>query len=154
MHRRRHADRAVSLLELVTVLTIIGVMAAIGAPRYANSLAVYRTQAAAKRVAADLALARSRARTTSVGQTIAFNVAGSAYTVSGAKGLDGQAAYAVALSAEPYAATIVSAAFNATTSLSFDRYGQPASGGSVVVRSGGFTKTVVVDAVTGLASVQ
>ena len=154
MNRRHYADRAVSLLELVTVLTIIGVMAAIGAPRYASSLALYRTQAAAKRVAADVALARQRARNTSVGQTIVFDAAGSAYTLSGTKGLNGQAAYAVALSAEPYAAKIVSAAFNSSASLGFDRYGQPTSGGSVVVRSGGFTKTVVVDASTGLASVQ
>ena len=151
--RRHPADRAVSLLELVTVLTIMGVMAAIGAPRYANSLALYRAQAAAARIAADVNLARSRAKTSSVGQSITFDVANSAYTVTGVAGLNGQATYVVKLSAEPYAATLTSAAFNATTTLSFDRYGQPATGGSVVVKSGTATRTVTVSSVTGLASV-
>ena len=154
MCRRHPADRAVSLLELVTVLTIIGVMAAIGAPRYANSLALYRAQAAAARIAADVNFARSRAKTSSLGQTLTFDITGSAYTLSGVAGLNGQASYVVKLNAEPYAATLGSAAMGTSlTTLSFDRYGQPSAGGTVVVKSGTATKTVIVNGVTGLASV-
>lgn len=147
--------RAFSLVELVTMLAVLGVLAAIAVPRYGNSLARYRASAAAGRIAADVNLARTRARTSSLGQSIVFSTASNAYTLPGVAGLRGQPSpYAVALSAEPYAATLVSAAFGAATTLAFDRYGQPTSGGTVVVRSGGVTKTVVVDPNTGQAAVQ
>ena len=54
-----------TLIELVMVLAIIGLITAIAAPRYAASLARYRAESAARRVAADLALARREAAASS-----------------------------------------------------------------------------------------
>src|SRR5690606_27031377 len=57
--------RGFSLLELVMVLTIIAILAAIATPRYANAMARYRADLAARRIAADLLLAQRLARTES-----------------------------------------------------------------------------------------
>ena len=62
-------------------------------------------------------------------------------------------AYAVSLSADPYAATVASAAFGGAASVTFDRYGQPAAGGTVVVAVGTVQRTVTLDATSGLATV-
>ncbi len=59
----------------------------------------------------------------------------------------------VDLAQDPYKVMLSSAAFGAGTTLMFDRYGNPSSGGSVVVTSGSVTKTVNVNANTGRASI-
>ena len=158
MAKPNRPARAFSLVELVLMLVIIGITAAIGAPRYANSLALYRSQMAAQRIAGDLNLARSRARSSSLGQTIIFNVATNVYNLPGVAGLSGQApsasSYTVNLTSDPYAATLLTADFSGTATASFDRYGQAVAGGTVTVKSGSFTQTVTLDGVTGLAAVQ
>lgn len=158
MAKAKRPARAFSLVELVLMLAIIGITAAIGAPRYANSVALYRSQMAAQRIAGDLNLARSRARSSSLGQTIVFSVATNAYSLPGVAGLSGEASpstsYTVKLASEPYSATLLTADFSGTATASFDRYGQAQAGGTVTVRSGSFTQTVTLDGVTGLAAIQ
>ena len=152
---RTPRPKAFSLIELVIMLAIISVLAAIAGPRYANSLALYRVQAAAGRIAGDLTLARWQARTSGTGQTVVFSVDSNRYTLPGVTGPAGQPSpYTVKLASEPYLAALVSATFGLGSTATFDQYGQPAAGGSVVVRSGAFTKTIVVDPNTGLSSVQ
>ncbi len=64
------------------------------------------------------------------------------------------AEYKVALSEEPYNATIVSADFGGDAEIIFDGWGVPDSGGSVLVQVGSHQKTIDVDPDTGRASVQ
>ncbi|MDB5326343.1 MAG: hypothetical protein JWM57_1912 [Phycisphaerales bacterium] len=155
MAKPNRPARAFSLVELVLMLAIISITAAIGAPRYANSIALYRSQMAAQRIAADLNLARSRARSSSLGQSITFSVASNTYTLPGVTGLSGTASsYSVKLSADPYAGTLLTADFSGSATLTFDRYGQPSAAGTVTVKSGSFTQTVALDGITGLAAVQ
>src|SRR5204863_23675 len=54
--------RAFSLIEITLVLMVMGVLAALAVPRYASALARYRADAAARRIVADLDLARTTAR--------------------------------------------------------------------------------------------
>ncbi|MHC4985372.1 MAG: prepilin-type N-terminal cleavage/methylation domain-containing protein [Planctomycetota bacterium] len=144
-----------TLLELVLVLAIVGVLAAIAAPRLAASSAVHRAESAAWRVKMDLALARHLAKTSCADQSIGFAVATDDYTLPGvADANDTSGIYTVQLDDRPYDATIVSADFNSSTTVTFDGYGNPSSGGSVVIQAGHVTKTVVLDADSGEAAVQ
>ena len=155
MSRRTAHRNAFTLIELVMMLSIISILAAIAGPRYANSLALYRATAAAQRIAGDVNLARWQAKVSSSGQTIVFSVAANNYSLPAVTGLPGQpGTYTVQLSSDPYSAVLLTAVFGAASTMSFDRFGQPASGGTVTVRSGAFVKTISIDPNTGLATVQ
>ena len=153
---RPHGDRlGFSLIELVLVLVIIAVMAGVAAPRFSGSSMRLRAAAVAQRIAADLAAARGRARSLSTSQVVIFNLAANTYELPGLQSLDRSTLpYVVELSHEPYKATVVSADFGGTSQITFDGYGRPDNGGLVVVSVGQVLKTIVVDAQTGMATVQ
>jgi len=137
-----------SLVELVMVITVIGLLAGIALPRFSNSVARQRAQTAAKRIAADLSLARQRAIYTSAGQTVTFS--GATYSLTGMQDLDhSTAAYKVNLAKAPYEAEVVSVDFGGDTEVVFDIYGMADSNGSVVVRVAHWQHTVQLEAETG-----
>src|SRR2546423_11308670 len=80
--------RAFSLIEMVLVLAILAMVSAIAVPRYAGSIARYRAETAARRVAADLALAAAHAADAGKPQLVVF-VARS-YQMPGMPHLDGK----------------------------------------------------------------
>ena len=142
------------------MLAIVGIAAAIATPRYAQSLARYRAESAAHRVAADLAYAQSRARLDGVSRSVSFNVGADGYTMPGVKDPDtGSAPYVVGLGEEPYRATIITASFDDPMSLDvvneviFDGYGKPDSAGTVTVKVGSITFSVNLAADSGKATV-
>jgi len=145
--RRR---RAFSLLELVVVLVIIGIAAAIAVPRHASALARYRARTCACRVAADLDRARSLARQASSDQTIIFTPGANCYTLAGWDDPDrpGQP-YTVSLGGAPYHADLLGATFGDGGSVTFNGFGLPEDGGTVVLQVGAYTWTVSVDGDTG-----
>ena len=143
-----------TLLEVVLVLAIMAIVAAMAAPRYASAICRFQVDTAARRLVRDLTTARERARSQGANQTVIFTVASSTYTVVGMSGLDGSANYTVDMSGEPYKTSVVSAGFGGQSSVVFDGYGVPANGGTVVLNAGGYTKTITVDAQTGRASLQ
>jgi len=146
----RQPIRAFTILELVMVLVALALLAAVAAPRYASSLANYHVDAAARRVAADLAFVQAQARATSKSQTITFNQSGLKYQVSGLSGLDNRTGgYSVDLSADPYCLTGLTAKFAGKKQITFDQYGTPDNAGTVSVAVGTTTKTVTLDAATG-----
>ena len=157
--RPRHPDRttrrgAFTVIELVLVIATIAVLSAIAVPRYADALARYRADLAAKRVAADLMLARANARTTGTPQVVDFAAPADGYTLTGMPAPDGGAGdYAVRLSDEPYGAALDAVSFGdpPATSVTFDRYGAPNVSGGVVVKAGRYQKTVSIDVVSGKA---
>lgn len=155
---RRHAGDAragFSLLELVIVLGIVMALAVMAAPLYGNSLSRYRAEMAANRIAADLNLARRRARTSSASCSVVFNPATDTYSIPGMAGLRrSSATYVVQVGDAPHRADLVSADFGGNTTVVFDAYGVPDAGGTVVVKSGCFTRTVTLDAGSGRAEVR
>lgn len=146
--------RAFSLVELVLVLAILVVGAAIAAPRYGESIARYRVEGAARRIAADIALAQASARAASASRTINFSVDKNEYTITGVRALDGGAAdYSVLLTDPPYQAYLSAAAFGDDAALTFDGFGVPDSAGSITVFVGRLARTVSVEAGTGATAI-
>jgi prepilin-type N-terminal cleavage/methylation domain-containing protein len=146
---------AFSLLELVMVVAILAVAAAIAAPRYTQATARYRSRVAAHRIAADLALASRSARTAGAARTVTFSPAGGVYTIAGLADFRNPAAnYRVDLTGEPYCAQLSSARFaGGGPVVVFDGYGTADSDGTVDVQVGDAACTVVFSAVTGKANV-
>lgn len=158
MARPRCTRPAFSLVEVVIVLAIMAVLAAVAAPRYSASISNYRVNMAAHRVAADVALTQASARAASASRQMAFDAAKNMYTVSGVAALDGRnGGYSVLLSDQPYGVSIGSLTFTkvpANGALTFDGFGVPDGGATIVVTTGSYSRTVAVDPATGVAKVQ
>ncbi len=137
--------RGYSLLELVVVVAILAVLAAIAVPRFGDSAARQRVEAAAWRVTHDLELARQRARLEGTSQTVEFNTATASYRLPGIADPDAPSSpYEVRLGEEPYQVRLVSASFGGDGDVKFDGWGQPDDAGSVVVGRGRFAATVTL----------
>ena len=150
---------AFSLVELVLVTTIIGIIAAVAVPRYANSLTRYRAEAAARRVVADLELAAAQARTTSTLLSVVFDAGADRYQIPGLDHFlggspQGFTIYTVPLSEAPYHAKLLSADFSGDAKLNFNGFGEANASGNVVVAVGRTKRTVVFDQVSGEATIQ
>jgi prepilin-type N-terminal cleavage/methylation domain-containing protein len=146
--------RAYSLIELLLVLAIIAIMAAVATPRYSQALSRYRSAAAARRIVDDLALARVKAYTSSESKTVRFDAANNQLIIEGIRALDtADATYVVNLSDPPYHATLVSVDFAGQPNVTFDGYGMPNAGGTVVVESAGFKTSIVLDAHSAKAAI-
>lgn len=144
-----------SLFELLIVVSLMGIVAAVAVPRYANSIGRYRAESAARRVAADLALAKAKARASSAPQTVTFNPAAGTYTISAMRSLDHPAdPYTVDLSAEPYHVAITYASFGGAPQAQFDMFGSPLWDGTVTVRAGEYARSVQLSKSDGSVTVQ
>jgi hypothetical protein len=142
-----------TLAELLIVMVIIGLMAGIAVPRISDAMANRQASMAAKRVVADLELARHRAVQTSSSQTVKFGV--NRYVLVDMEDPDRAiSSYTVDLAEEPYNAQIVSVDFGGDDVLVFDVYGAADSGGTMVVRVGDWERIVTLDAVSGRATVE
>jgi type II secretory pathway pseudopilin PulG len=150
----RAAAAAFSLVELLFVIAIIATVAAMAMPRYGRSVARYRAECAARRVAADLYLARSSAKAGSAERVVTFNTVAGSYTLAGVRHLDHSASpYTVTLSDSPYHAQLYYADFGGAPQAQFDMYGSPKWGGTVIVRVGEFQQTVALSREDGSVTI-
>jgi len=144
-----------SLLEVVLVIAIIVVVAAIAAPRFGTARGRYQADLAARRIIADLGRAQSTAKAGSTNCTVGFYTATETYVLEGVPSLDGGAGNCtVDLTVQPYEADLVSADFGGNAKVAFDGWGLPSAGGTVVITVGSEQRAVVLDAETGEATVQ
>ena len=147
--------RGLSLFELGMTLAIMGVIAAIAMPRYAGAISRYRVDLAARRIAADLAMAQNRARVTGSTRTVTFTPKTATYVLASVADFKTVGSdYTVKLSESPYQAAINSVDLGSDGVIVFNGYGYPDSGGSIVVSSGSNQKTVAVNATTGGVTIQ
>ena len=144
-----------SLLEVLLVLAILAVFAAVAAPRYGRATGRYRADLAARRVVADLRLAQAWAKAASSARTVSFSTATDQYQLVNVPSPDGVSGdYTVVLSAEPYQADLTSVNFNNGSQVVFNGWGLPDHGGTVVLSAGAEQRTVVLDGGTGRVTVQ
>ncbi|MBX3422465.1 MAG: hypothetical protein KF752_13005 [Pirellulaceae bacterium] len=150
---------AVTLLELVIVLLILGVSALMAAPRFSGALNRYRLQTAAERIALDLQMARRAARNSGMDIAVIFDSATHSYSMPGVPHLDhSHQPYAVNLTQPPYTCWIHSVDFpgglGGSSQVVFNRFDTADGGGTVVLHRSGQTKSVVLNATSAEATVQ
>lgn len=149
--------RGVTAVELVAVILILGIVAAVAVPRYTDNLMQARVDAAARRIVADLTAAQARAKAASSSQTVTFVVPprGSRYEIVGMKDPDRPGeSYVVNLDASPYQVAFGSVNLGGGTTLVYNGYGVPDRSGTLVVQAGKSVRTVTIDSSTGMASFQ
>lgn len=154
MTRRPHSP-GFSLFELLIVIGLIAIVSAIAIPRYSGSMENYRASFAARKIAADLALAQNAARATSGARTASFDSAAGVYTINGADNIAAAAgAIRVNLGEPPFSAAFKADFGPGGTQVTFDGYGRPDNPGSVEVKSGRASRIVVLDAQSGACTIQ
>lgn len=147
-HRRGNsvARPAFTTIEMTIVVLITGILVSVGAPRYLESLAHYRIEAAARLVAMDLRMACDHAIRTSTSQTVDFDAATESYALPTIADPDRlSATYSVQLTTR-YSVVVHTATFGSVDLVQFDMYGRPSNSGSVVLRAGVRQRTIEVDA--------
>jgi Tfp pilus assembly protein FimT len=143
-----------SLIEMTIVLFTLGVISAVGALRYAETLQDHRAQRAAQRIAADIESARHTARSRNQAITISFDVPNHSYSITGLTNPDRQSApFSVVINDEVLSARLISASFGGDAALQFSGFGMPDSGGVLTLQAGSTVKTVTVVAGTGAVTV-
>lgn len=148
--------RAFSIIELVIVLSIVVIVSAVALPRYWAATARYRVDLAARRMASDLSLAQSRARAAGAFRSVAFDPVAPSYTLPGEPSNTGNSAlaYSANLAAEPYATAFRSfTVSDGNKTITFDGYGQPAQSLTATLVCGNHSRTVTVDASSGVIRV-
>jgi Tfp pilus assembly protein FimT len=127
------------------VLTL-GILVATAAPKYHDSLAYYRLEAASRRVANDLRYARQYARKSCKVQSIAFSTASDNYALANTADMNrrGVTGFTVNLASE-YSMDLTSADFGGSPSVQFDIFGRPNQPGTVVLEANGSQRTVALD---------
>ena len=124
-----------TLVELVIVLLVIGILAAVSIPKMISQGGV-ATSLAADMAAADIRAVRHVAISSGLARTITFNGAG--YTAQGMY---------------PSVRTLPGGAVASAFSVTFNSLGEPNQGGSFTVGAGGDSSTVTVEEITGRVTV-
>ena len=155
---QHHYATGFNLVELVLVLAIVAVMTGLALPRFSGIVVNQRADAAAKRVAADLNLARNEAMKTSTTRHVQIRIDLDELQLFNVKPLDNPLGndQKTELDNEPYNADIVSALGAATgiAHVYFNGYGMPDVAGDIVIQIGDQQRTITLEASNGKAIVQ
>jgi prepilin-type N-terminal cleavage/methylation domain-containing protein len=142
----RYSTSGFSLAEVVIVMAIMAILAAIAIPRFAAAAQNSIADLAARRLAADLRLAQAQAIQTQQQQSVVIATDGYSYTIPGMAHPDHPAKpFVVLLGDAPYRGAWISAVnLGGSRILTFDRFGGPSASGTIAVTAASRTRTVRV----------
>ena len=150
-----------TLVELVMVVAIVGIMAAIAMPRFGQAIATQRVEAAARRLGTDIALAQRRAKTSGYNHRVRFTKNSNLYVVENTTDgttwsaltdvLPGGNPYIVDLGAPPYDAEL--RVILLSPSIEFDAFGNMTKNVNVRVVVGKRRRRVTVVNIFGRVKV-
>lgn len=142
-----------SLVEMVMVLTIISIAAAIAVPRFARAINRRNADSAARRLVQDLALARQHARVTSNDIKITFRDLPGYEMDNVPDPNNPNESYSVNLKGAPYNVSEWKMFLGGAKDLSFDMHARPNRKGSIVIRVGSESRSISVNGETGVARI-
>lgn len=147
--------RAFSLVELVMVLTIMAITAAIAVPRYYHAASRYRALAAGRRLAADIDALRQTAVAKSLSYLLRASAGNAKYeTVDKTSGWGGGSIVTISIADEPYLASFTAVDLGVDNQLVFDGYGIPDGAATFTLASGNAAAQVTVNSKTGKTTVK
>ncbi|HUG89657.1 MAG TPA: GspH/FimT family pseudopilin [Planctomycetaceae bacterium] len=154
--QRRSPRAALTLIDLIVTMLVIGVMGAVAAPRFSAMMNHYRVSAAAGRLQADLEYARRQAQTQGRPQSVVFDGSANRYELPDSPHPDRPGTkYVVELSSAAAGVALKSAAFESGASaVTYDLYGRPDAAGAVVLAAGVEQRTIRVDGTSGRVTVE
>jgi len=147
------------MVDMVITVLIIGILAAVAAPKFATAYARLQAEATARRIASDLNYARRAARQTSQTAVVTFRTSPAGYDMENVEhpAYPSQS-YSVNLSDVESNILLEQVSFDGSNQLRFNSYGRPLVGttpllnGFVKVRSGTSAATITIDPSTGEAT--
>ncbi|PHQ82372.1 MAG: hypothetical protein COB69_02085 [Phycisphaera sp.] len=129
--------RAFTLIELVIVIVIISITAAIAIPRLSGASTRYRVDAAVQQVLSDIKVTSAEANRISRTRSIRFEAASESYMLVGQPSLNNPATdQIVNLSLEPYNVNMLRVSFGGDSRLDISAYGLMLEAGELTLAAG------------------
>ena len=148
--RRR---RAFTLVELVIVIVIVSITAAIAIPRLSGASIRYRVDAAVQQVLSDVNITAADANRTSQTRSILFDAASESYTLIDQASLNNPAVdQTVNLSHEPYNVNVLGVNFDGDSQLDISGHGLVLEDGELTLAAGRQGRRIVFTG--GASSIQ
>jgi len=143
--RCRFSRCGFSLIEVVTTLVIIGIMAGIAIPRFAESDRRYRVDSAVRRLLDDVTLVRQLARAQGTTHTIEFTRFGYRISTLTSKDRGKIGPYEVYLDSAPYN-VVVSSLNAASNQIRISAFGDVMSSADLTMQVGSYARRVQIGA--------
>lgn len=155
--RMEGGNAAFTLIELMIVIVIIGIAAAMAIPMV-SSAASFQIRSAANLVAADLEYAKSMAISRGRPYKVVFDSSTESYQVEDPNNNvvtpPGRRAGATFGAGTRLSQVVINtASFGGSQTVTFDYLGSPDNGGTVELQAEGITKRINVEPVTGFISI-
>lgn len=139
-----------TLLEMSIVLVILSIIAVAAQLRFATALAEHRAATLTRQIVKHIELVRQSARATSTAKSLTINAVNQTYTLNGVTNPDRRSAtFAVSLTNYVPRAAFGTVSLGGDSTLVFNGFGQPDSGGSIQVIVDGLTRAITIDSVSG-----
>lgn len=145
---------AVTLIELMMVVIIVGILGAMAMPRLSNVMRRQRLDMAGRQLMEDIQLARIQAIRDKSNTVIDFDLTNRRYTLQSQNGnRTSGGAYTVNLKVKGSdRIKLLSASFGGNPQLTFTKFGVPQSSGTVTITDGVDQQVLTVSGTTGRVS--